>query len=717
MSNKFDLLRQGHAVTIEPGISGKLNKQKKTLELSTGQVLDVSNRKNFFPENKRESAISKEVENRKIGVEKSPFGEFGHQFSSQGLVGASADWLNYLSKSKEDYENHQIAKNQVSQEISQKSPYVSAVATAASFVPDIAFTRGMSGLGAGALLTASHAGPRILEEPGQVGVESAISGALGGILDKATGYLGRVANRRGQIRELPNKQAQVASENLLEKQAIDEINLLNKNKFNLEKANTTNSNKKIMEEFKNAENLAAKQILEQQNYIKKIPELQKNAQKKFSEEVVKNSTKIEKIFPKNFKIPTEKFNVEKFIDESINLEGLGGTKEASQASKIIKSIFSKEESISAKEISKRYQALENAILKSPFEVQSILNNFKTHLGNELPKILEDSIVFTKIAPVITKNLENDVHSILSKIDYGKNGVSDFSKTFQKAKENIERFLKKDLNSSNFFQKIENGEFSKEVANKIMNVDDFLAGVSEDGIKSIKSKYPNFLQEAQLKHDYFVNELKEKILNRINQKELMSKIGARNSSNELKSIIDKTYGLSPKIETPVSFIPPTIQQPNLLPNPTPPNIEKFIPQVNPTLPSAQGFAERSGDFLENKNLLSGRSLTNNPLTKLAGLKYLLGKAALPAEVSYLAMKGLTSPTATGEITRQSFQQGGILAISSWAKKYPSYHDGILDNPQDRRSLTKEIEDDFSIPLEQKAIIQSKINRGKPLDQPL
>ena len=82
-----------------------------------------------------------------------------------------------------------------------------------------------------------------------------------------------------------------------------------------------------------------------------------------------------------------------------------------------------------------------------------------------------------------------------------------------------------------------------------------------------------------------------------------------------------------------------------------------------------------------------------------------------------MKGLTSPTAAGQVARQTFQQGGIEAIASWAQKYPSFHDGILDNPQDRRSLTKEVEDDFSIPLEQKAIIQSKINRGKPLDQRL
>jgi len=79
--------------------------------------------------------------------------------------------------------------------------------------------------------------------------------------------------------------------------------------------------------------------------------------------------------------------------------------------------------------------------------------------------------------------------------------------------------------------------------------------------------------------------------------------------------------------------------------------------------------------------------------------------------------LTSPTAAGEAVRASFKQAGIQAIDMWAQKYPSYHNGILENPQERRSLTKEVEDDSEIPIEQKAIIQSKINRGKPLQDRL
>jgi hypothetical protein len=72
---------------------------------------------------------------------------------------------------------------------------------------------------------------------------------------------------------------------------------------------------------------------------------------------------------------------------------------------------------------------------------------------------------------------------------------------------------------------------------------------------------------------------------------------------------------------------------------------------------------------------------------------------------------------GEAARMTFKQGGIQAIDSWARRYPSYRNGILESPQDRRSLTKEIEDASDIPIEQKAVFQSKVNRGRPIQDKL
>jgi hypothetical protein len=231
-------------------------------------------------------------------------------------------------------------------------------------------------------------------------------------------------------------------------------------------------------------------------------------------------------------------------------------------------------------------------------------------------------------------------------------------------------------------------------------------------------------------------------NRLARYEIKAMESARAASQKLGKDVKKTYGLSPSISepspptpfTPINLphapadlapvapiqLPPPVnppstlsipQKPTLMAEPNAPQAHQFMPQPEPNLAPAIGSAERTGDLLE-KNLLGGKGVVNNAM-KLAGLKYLLGSSALPAEAAYLGLKGLTSPSGMGKAIRMTFKQGGIEAINSWAQQYPSYHDGILDNPQERRSLTKEIEDDAEIPLEQKAIFQSKINRGKPL----
>jgi hypothetical protein len=214
-------------------------------------------------------------------------------------------------------------------------------------------------------------------------------------------------------------------------------------------------------------------------------------------------------------------------------------------------------------------------------------------------------------------------------------------------------------------------------------------------------------------------------------------------------IENTYGAAPALEAPtrpapLGELPEAPARPSILPEPEgralPPPVQRPMaesPPVSstvlgapPTAPVSQNFteeqvsklappqgsAERTGDFLE-KNLFAGKGALDNPIAKLAGLKYFLGKAALPAEAAYLGMKGLTSPTGAGKAARASFKALGVEAIAQLASKYPSYHDGILQNPQERRSLTKEIEDDPEMTLEEKAINQSKVNRGRSLFSPL
>lgn len=810
MPSRFDQLREGQAIEIEPGLSGRLNKDKKTLELSSGEVLNVANDPDFFPKGEKQLAFSRQKEHVERNVANTPLGEFGHQFANKGLLGSGKDIISYLSQTGEEYATRKQAESSVSERISEESPWTSGAATVASFVPDIALTRGMSALKAAPLLTAGSSGSRIFTEPGEVLGETAMSAGLGLGVDKLGSYFNRVAQRRAESRSLPGRQEAVRNQNLAGQQATSEANAQQTQQFNSLKQNVKSANEAKLQQHQTDLNTRQNNMIQSQNAyeqakvareaevvrlknqaeiakaqrsadasrleseykaakvsaeqetkrlndefklaqsqyqesLKKLPELQKQAQAEYSANVVKNASEIERSFPKTSKISTDAIGLDDFIDEGIKKTGLGGSREASQATRVLQSIFPEGEMIGGRELSKRYKALEDAIQRSSPEVQSVLNNFKQHLGQKLPTILEDSIAYGKIVPLLKRTLENDVKSIMGEIFLGKEAgtVGRFAQT--KAR----HLLKNDLVPANFVQKLQNGELSRELVNKIMTVEDFLVDLTPQNMKFMQKQgtLPFLMKEAEQKHAYFVNELTKKLQSKLSKYEIKAMEAARNSSKKLGKDVKKTYGLaepvapppSPTSPSPVAApqipgelppvpsiqLPPPVSPPNtpamppkpsLMGDPIAPTPQSFIPQSEPTLAPAQGFSERSGDFLE-KNLLSGKGLVDNPLTKLAGLKYLFGKAALPVEAAYVGMKGLTSPTAAGEVARISFKQGGIQAIDRWAQKYPSYHNGILENPQERRSLTKEIEDDPEIPIEQKAVIQSKVNRGKPIQDRL
>lgn len=815
MPSKLDLLRNGQAVEIEPGVSGRLDPKKRTLQLSTGEVLNVANDPDYFPQNDKSLQISRQKESIEKGI-KGPVGEFFHQYASQGIPGGASDMISYLTQTGEEYANRKQAENEVSNRISKESPYISGAATGANIATDFALTRGMSALKAAPLLTAGSAGSRLFTEPENVLAETAGAAGLGYGIDKVGGYLNKVAQRRAASRALPVQQQAVREANQLGQQNVTNLNNAQAEQFNLLKRNVRNSNEATLKSHQDQLNVRQNDMIKAQNTyeqakaardaeivklkndyevakasrsaeaarlegeykaaksaaeienkrlqdefklaqtqyqesLKRLPELQKKAQAEFSENVVRNSKEIERIFPKSSKISTDELGVADFIEENLAKSGLAGSREANQARRFLQSIFPEGEMLGGRELSKRYQALEEGIQRSSPEVQSILSGFKNHLGETLPSILENSVVYHKIMPILKRTLENDVKSIISELNFVGKGQN-------LAKNEIERFantstrhlLKHGISPKNFIERIQNGELARDIANQIMDVEAFLIDIPQESIKALKKQgtFEYVFKEAQQKHNFFVNELSKKLESRFARNEIKALDSARSASKKLGKDIKNTYGMaepvapppSPQPPNPIGMpsapgevppvapinIPPPVAppqtpplpgKPSLLAEPVAPTPQNFIPQAEPTLAPASGLAEKTGDLLEKNILSGGKGLVDNPVAKLAGLKYLLGKAALPAEAAYLGMNALTSPTAAGQVARLTFKQAGIKAIETWAQKYPSYHDGILENPQERRSLTKEIEDASDIPIEQKAVLQSKINRGKPIQDRL
>ena len=217
MKGNREKLRLGQAVELQPGIKGRLNKNDQTLELSNGKKLRLSekNLRDLFPAN--EEAHKFALQKEELQPE-STAGEFFHQLGQKGLPGAAHKWWDKITSTGDEYLRKQKAHEEISGEIAEKSPWTSGLATATSMIPDIALTRGMSGLVAAPLLTAAHAGPEIIEHPGDVAKNAIISAGAGYLLDRVVGGARRISERRGEIRAMPERQAAVRGQNIAEQQ-------------------------------------------------------------------------------------------------------------------------------------------------------------------------------------------------------------------------------------------------------------------------------------------------------------------------------------------------------------------------------------------------------------------------------------------------------------------------------------------------------------------
>lgn len=818
---KRERLRSGEAVELKPGIHGRLNKINRTLELDSGKILPIgqNEQRDLFPENEAGLDIARRTEKLESQVKKAPFGEFLHQFGQSGIMSAPKDWLDYFTKTGDQYLKQKEAQRRVTDRISGESPITSGLATAASFIPEIALTSGMSAAKAAPLLTTASAGPRIIQEPQEVAKEALISGIGGKLIDVGTNTLNRIASGRGEIRGLPAQQEALRNQNIIGQQAVNEANILQGEEHNLLKQKYKNFNEmrlqnhqnellsrqnKILQEenaFKAAKHERDTEVLrlkndaevakaqrhankaqaeteykiakdtakrederalaqfkvEQEEYqkaLKEMPSIQKKAQEEYSAKVVSNAEKISEVFPKESKIFSSQFGVGEFIEDSINKSALAGSREANQASKALESLFPQGEILAGKDLANRYKALEGLIQKSKPEVSEVLNEFKIHMGSRLNSILADNLAYTRVIPTFQKQVEKSVNNAIQGLKFDVAGLSEKNFISKMSGINLNRIFR-ELSPQDFINKLRSGEIRQNILKNVLNPHDFGVNIAKSTKSSMARATTQDLEKmgvhlpnpAQVKYEEFINSFMPKLDDALAKAELKMIAVEVDAATKLGGKVKNTYGSAENVRSPIAptspspvpsptappefpdinpvnfpapvsppVPPPLPSKPFLLEPPNAPNAQSFIPQSAPELSPPQGIAGGAAKFLE-KDLMGGKGLMNNPVTKLAGLKYLLGPAALPAEAAYAGMKGLTSPTATGEALRMSFKQGGIQAIDSWAQKYPSYQNGVLQDPQERRSLTKEIEDDPEIPLEQKAIIQSKINRGKNLQQKL
>jgi hypothetical protein len=693
MPSKFDRLRAGEVVEMRPGRKARLNFEDKTYETSDGKKIYVGDDPDFFPKNEEQLQFSKEKEDLERDIARKPLGEFTYQFANKGIAGGAKDWLNKITKTGDDYLRSKKVNQNVSESIAERSPWVSGAATAASFIPDIALTKGMSAVKAAPLLTALHAGPRIVEEPQQVAGEALVSAAGGKIIDFGANALGKIAQRRQLNRSVKGLAQETEAANVAEMSRAKSGTEAEKLRF-------------------------AKDVENRNKELQKIARLQQTENEAFKSATENSFSPLVK-FTNKTPLSNEIMAVEDFIQDAINTSPVAATSEANYVSRFLKSIFKgdKNGKLTQESIKKGINSLDEAIIRNEGIKKELLGQYKTFISEQLPERISSAHIFEKWIPKIAKPAETiedsliktlnsspEIHSTLGNslgINYTRNLSNDVKKVIKDILSKYRNDIK-NLDPEVLRQEIIEGIKGSSTYEKIMGkVDSLFPQLSKnDAFKAI----PEYrkIHEVLERYPDIVSDRISKSLDRYIPD--MNLDFAR--ANEFtKKSIGNLSSLPNVINPPPEVTPPSVVNPNLR------NI--------PTLPSPSGLSEKLGDTLE-KPLFQGKANMNN-LLKIGALKYTLGKAALPLEAgaagAYGAAKLLTSPSAAGEAARISFKQGGIQAIDSLARKYPSYHDGIIENPQERRSLNKEIEDDPEIPIEEKAILQSKINRGKSIYQRL
>lgn len=765
MPSKLEALRKGDAVQIEEGVYGRLNPKNKTMELSDGRVIRIGDDPDYFPKDAAQERASLETQKLEREISNFPLGkgagEFAYQFGQKGaLTGGVGDWVERLTNTGEDYLAKRQAKQRVSSRISEESPYTSGAATVASFVPDLVATRGMSVTKAAPLLTGVGAGSRVLDEPGQVAGEAALSAGAGFLIDKGARFLQNTAARRGLARKTAQEAEDVAARNIAGAAEAEEANLAQRQAFqkeqdwaqretqarqhqyNLEKVARENEVQQAKQAYEQAkavqssETQALKQEYQaaQQRYqdaMKSLPREQAQAQRKLSERASKYYDSVSEQLPSNRTINTSGLGAEEFIDRNISKSAIANTAEGKEASRVIRSLFSEGEEISGKELARRFKEFDKVIEQAPRETQVILDQFKRTMGKSVGNEIADSIIYGEMIPSLNRSISKDISQTIKQ--FGVQGES------AQAKQIINEYAK-ELGPKEFMAKARSGELSEEIARKVFP--EYEAKLADlQGLSTVKQSRgrgfpkitpPQSLVKEVERYEKAINELATKIDSSLANAELQGQQAASQARRVTSRRFREAYGVAEPVPTPQPPVEPNYPSaplpPEVPPQPVPPAPvgspsapipQNFVPESIPQLPQAQNMTERAADFLE-KPMSEALGKGTGPFGtgtygKLATLKYLTGAKVAPAAAVYAGLKGLTSPTAAGEMARATFRNLGLGAIEQWAQKYPSYHDGVLDSPQERRSLVKEIEDDPTIPLEVKALVQSQVNRGKPLNQ--
>lgn len=619
------------------------------------------------------------------------YAKSGYQALSPG---EGQENLSFLDRVKDNFYAYQDAKKKHLGEQAQEYPTASALGTGAGMVGELAALRKLPAAAQLPIMGAAHSETSFLD-PIQKGKEVGKDALIGYTLDKFFGGLNKVATARGE-----RKAAQGAINTANEANTAETLRAA--------QANEAEGTRFATETSARDAEMAA------------LPGRQAAENQAFSNSTSQRVDKVSKILGKT-PIEATALGVEEFVEETIGRSPLAGSAEGNWASRLVKSLFKgdKKGKISGETLKKGIQSLDEAIASKEGAVKQILLDFRSGLIDTLPQKATNSYVYEKWGNKLYNNLTTGTGNTLNLAIEAAPEIN--AKLATSLGENYTQNLNQSMHKSirevlenhkwNLAEAIENGTIQVEIEQAVLN---------NPAYAKMKNKLDNlYTGYDKATAQYIFPEYKalERTFIEYPQK-IIDKM-SKTIKNDLPRIKQDQYVKAMEIENAVSPIPRT---PNTLPQPAPvapaqtisPNLQT-VPEMQPGRGMygrlAQGLEAVQGMGYRDVSSAARNFGTAGAVSSLAGLPVTKSAAALASGAK--AAEYATRPGALPNAVRATFKQGGIQAIEQWAQQYPSYHDGILDNPLERRSLTKQIEESQDMPIEVKAVTQSKVNRGIPI----
>lgn len=630
----------------------------------------------------------------------------------------------------------------------EKHPTASTVGSVGGLLTDAFATAGIPAVGALPLLGQAYSDTSILE-PSKAAGDIAENAAIGGALDLFFKGAGRFAKNRGAQRG-------ANAANVAEIEGAEAANLAEQGRYknDLQAAKKQHSAATTAEKSRfETETLAAKNQASQEKLAQDAAlsahRMQQDALAQAFVEGGKNTyPKLSQILGKQA-VSSEVMGVDPFIENIINSSQYAATKEGSRVSRFLKTVFKAdaEGKINNDRLVKGLTAIDETIAKESGPIKDLLIQYKEQAFKNFPEKIANQLAYSKYAPKIVKALEPKIESAV--VDVMKDnhhiisvfredlGGDYFTRLSQSLKTEIENIFS--ANRANFQEAISNGTIAAEIEGALKNnslYQDLLFEIEK------RSKF-NHAHTKGFKPEQIYGpgwtEVEKKIA------DIPSKISAESEAPLQKYAQDIYISGQQQSSKALKVLQGLEKEPTLLPQPVSPpsQVQQVAPynapqmaQVAPAavktpnvidvsaMPESQGVFGKLATGLESLNLgnikqsLSGQNILGGGslglLAKLSGIPLAKGAAALTGGLA--AAKGLTSPGVAGQAVRSGLESTAraIAVVSAQAQQYASYRNGVLDDPMDRRSLVREIEENPNMSLADKAMAQTQVNRGIPLE---